>query len=80
MNTLFSIDFLTKNITSLTCQMVHLCDWEKNWTYDSDCINDVVFIAKTKTFKTTRWFVSKHMLLETAFLMFSMLSMARHLD
>ena len=74
MNTLFSIDFYTKNITSLTCQMIHLCDWGKIGPM-IDCINDVVFIAKTKTFKTTRWFVSKHMLLETAFLMFSMLSM-----
>lgn len=77
MNTLFSIHFHTKIITSLTCQcqMIHLCYWEKIGPM-IDYINDVVFIAKTKMFKTTRWFVSRHMLLETAFLMFSMLSMA----
>ena len=75
MNTLFSIDFYTKIITSLTCQIMQLCDWEEIEPM-IDCINDVVFIAKTKTFKTRKWFVSRHMLLETAFLMFSMLSMA----
>ena len=67
MNTVFSIDFYTTIITSLTCQMIHLCDWEKIWPM-IDCINDVVFIAKTKTFKTTRWFVSRHMLFRNCFL------------